>query len=387
MQIRLATWNIEHFNALFTADNQPTPPDPDKETRYRVTAQEQLDAVALVIQEIDPDILLVIEAPGTTTSGTRDTVTALKNFAADRNLRCSDAAIGFNSSGQQEIALMFDPAKVTVAHDPAGKPLAMTEAALRDLSTEERAQQLPLALDTLRGRKIDTAPRFDTVYPFDSEDDRLLEIYQFTRPPFEARIGLLDGGTEVFTFRMIGAHVKSKGVFDVSDELRDEIKDLSNRRRILAESQWIRDRVDEYLDDGEPVVVAGDFNDGPGLDFYERRFGRSGVELTAGVLGDPDRILRTQTLKPKWSGSSGWTPATASFYQRDTGKFLNALIDFILVSERIYRLADPASDPWRIWNPFRPRSAFEDQPELKAALKDASDHFPVTFDFEVSGSA
>ncbi|MFV0410322.1 MAG: endonuclease/exonuclease/phosphatase family protein [Paracoccus sp. (in: a-proteobacteria)] len=385
MQFRFATWNIEHFNALFDTDDNASPPKPEEETRYNVTAQEQIDAAAHVIKTLDPDMLLVIEGPGTSANGRRSTVTALQNFAEKYTLRCSAASIGFNSRGQQEIALMYDPAKVTVAHEPSGAPLAMTLDQLDELGDTERIAQLPLALNTLTGRKISPAPRFDTVYPFDSEDDRLLELYRFTRPPYEARIGLLQNGEEKTFFRMIGAHVKSKGVYDVSDELRNEIKNLANRRRILAECTWIRQRVQEYIDAGESILVAGDFNDGPGLDYHERSFGRSGVELVAGVLETPDRILWTNTLKPTWSGSKGWCPSTASFYQRDSGKFFNALIDFILVSQDLYYMGTNGTASWQIWNPFASSDISEDV-ALYNALKDASDHFPVTFDFELTSS-
>lgn len=382
MNIRFATWNIEHFNALFDKEDNAVPPNPDDETRYKVTAQRQLDAAAEVVKEVDADILLIIEGPGTSANGNRSTVKALENFAEKYQLRSNSAAIGFNSSGQQEIALMFDPEKVSVAHEPAGAELAMTLDQLDALSDEEKTAQLPLALNTISGRKIKPAPRFNTVYPFDSEDDRLLELYRFTRPPYEARISIMDAGEEKFVFRMIGAHVKSKGVYDVSEELRNEIKNLSNRRRILAECSWIRQRIEEYLDKGEPVLVAGDFNDGPGLDYHERSFGRSGVELVAGVLDRPDRTLWTNTLKPTWSGSKGWSPSTASFYQKDSGKFFNALIDFVLVSGDIASKAIGGEEAWKIWNPFASKEIKENE-EFASALKDASDHFPVSFDFKV----
>ena len=32
-----------------------------------------------------------------------------------------------------------------------------------------------------------------------------------------------------------------------------------------------------------PLIVAGDFNDGPGLDEFEELFGRSGVEIVLGT--------------------------------------------------------------------------------------------------------
>jgi len=40
------------------------------------------------------------------------------------------------------------------------------------------------------------------------------------------------------------------------------------------------------------LIVLRDFNDGPGLDFYERQFGRSAVEQVMGDPGNPETLLR-----------------------------------------------------------------------------------------------
>jgi endonuclease/exonuclease/phosphatase family metal-dependent hydrolase len=42
-----------------------------------------------------------------------------------------------------------------------------------------------------------------------------------------------------------------------------------------------------HLEAGEPLIVPGDFNDGPGLDDYEGLFGGSSVEV---VLGEGEAL-------------------------------------------------------------------------------------------------
>ena len=107
-----------------------------------------------------------------------------------------------------------------------------------------------------------------------------------------------------------------------------------NRLKIFAECTWIRRRVDEFLDKDQDVVVMGDINDGPGMDFYEMRFGRSGVEIIMGNLYEPNRIPKNLVGMPEWN-KYGWNPSTVSFRDRITETYINVLIDHILISKGI----------------------------------------------------
>ena len=82
---------------------------------------------------------------------------------------------------------------------------------------------------------------------------------------------------------MIGAHLKSKAPHGA--KTRDEVLRISiaNRRKQLAQAIWLRRRIAAHLDQGTPLVVMGDLNDGPGLDEYEHLFGRSSVEIILGT--------------------------------------------------------------------------------------------------------
>jgi hypothetical protein len=110
--LRLCSYNVEHFNRLFTQTNQL---QTDNESQTR------LDALRTVLQAIDADIIGVVEAPNTTANGTQSTVTKLRAFADFAGLRASQVMTGFTSSGLQELALMFDPARVAVQHRPGGR--------------------------------------------------------------------------------------------------------------------------------------------------------------------------------------------------------------------------------------------------------------------------
>ena len=150
---------------------------------------------------------------------------------------------------------------------------------------------------------------------------------------------------------------------------------ILNRRKQLAQCIWLRRRVDERLAEGRDMIVAGDFNDGPGLDAFETLFGRSGVEV---VLGEGPDALHDPNAKPVRIGAA--LPATARFWDNDNRRYLNALLDFAMVSRRLRSRCR-----WRILHPFDDVDASRD-PDLRQALLDASDHFPVILDVTASST-
>lgn len=330
MSLRLCTYNIEWFDKAFTDDNRLSA---DAES------EEQLAAIREVITHIDPDIIGIVEAPNHSASTGKSTVACLETFAQEAGLRVNEALMGFPSPGRQELAILFDPQKLSAEHEPGG---------------EEG--------NTAR-------PRFDEEFRADTDDDRIKEVYKHYRPPLEVKLTRQDGGPEL---HLMVVHCKSKGIFSNTDRLHWLRETERNRRKLFAEAISIRQRVDEWLDLGRGMVVMGDINDGPGMDFYERRFGRSAVEVVMGDLFDPDRILRSQIGRPTW-GRFGWEPSSTRFTDIFTNDPVNALIDHILVSRDVATVGDGAH---QIWNPFQLAAA---EP-LKATLFKASDHFPVTLD-------
>jgi hypothetical protein len=92
--------------------------------------------------------------------------------------------------------------------------------------------------------------------------------------------------------------------------------------------------------------VAGDLNDGPGLDDYERLFGRSGVEI---VMGGPDEVqLYDPHAERALQSRIAAQPTTARFFIAHEERWLAALLDYIMVSPP----CAPMARRWRIWHPF-----------------------------------
>jgi hypothetical protein len=341
--LRLATYNVEWFNALFD-DAGRMLEDREPSARYHVTRAEQLGALGIVFTALDADGIVIIEAPDT--NGRRSTVRALETFARAAGLRARKAMIGFPSDTEQEIAFLYDPDRLTARHDPVGEP-----------STTYGSQD---------------APRFDTTFRYDLDTDNVTEAIRFSKPPLELAVTTASGTK----LRLIGVHAKSKnshGAVGREAQLRLSIE---NRRKQLAQCLWIRQRVDGHLKAGDSLIVLGDFNDGPGIDEFEKLFGHSGVEIVLGTTSDPALTLTDPHATMALQSKVSIAPTTARFYIAPQKRYFEALLDFIMVSPD---LATKGPE-WRIWHPFNDPRIME-IPELREALLQASDHFPVTIDF------
>ncbi len=345
--IRIATWNIEWFTGLFDAndrlllDNEPS-------ARYHVSRRDQILAIADVMRRLDADLLIIIEAPNT---GSRhSTQVALEGFAKLHRLRQTKALIGFANATEQEIAALFDPMKVSVRHDPQGSP-----------ST---------------GSDGDLAPRFDSKFRLDVDVDGTPEIISFNKPPLELAVTVKDTHA---TLRLIGVHAKSKAPHGAHSAKAIAELSIANRREHLAQCIWLRRRIDAHLDAKDPLIVLGDFNDGPGLDGYEKLFGRSGLEVVLGDPAQPERCLSEPHAAIRLDPRQGWALSTARFYNVEHKRYINALLDYVMLSPD---LAAATNARWRIWHPFDDPACFDDR-DLREALLTASDHFPVSVDLEV----
>ncbi|MDC0738585.1 endonuclease/exonuclease/phosphatase family protein [Cognatishimia sp. SS12] len=334
--MRLATYNIEWFSSLFDDADQLVL-DGSWSSRRDVTKQDQAAAIATVLRALDADAVLVVEAPDQ--NGTRSTVAALENFAAHMGLRTRAAVIGFSNDTQQEIALLYDPEALSARHAPMASP---------------------------------EAPRFDQSFAIDLDVDAHQDLVVFSKPPLELAL-TTKGGTEL---RLIGAHLKSKAPHGARN--RDEVMRISiaNRRKQLAQAVWLRRRIESLLAAGEALIVAGDLNDGPGLDEYEDLFGRSSVEIILGEDG-PDGLYDPHARRAL-ERRLGASPTTSRFFIHQENRYLQALLDYLMISQDL-RARQPK---WRIWHPFDDVACWNDA-ELRAALLAASDHFPVTLDLAI----
>lgn len=278
--MKIVVWNMEWLNDLFTTQGGavvlksgservrgPKPPWQKENT----TVAERLALIRSGLEDLDADILVVVEGPNKT----------------------------------EELQLLFD----TVAPGNWLCHIQPSRYQLRPDATRMQAssQCIGVALRLDRGRFVD-----DPLAVFDSESpdsgliyqasqpffhdigaDEINEWFRFERKPLYVQINPRDGQA----FRIVGLHLKSKGVFGAYEwskwwQLAD-----ANRARLLAQCrQFRKEFLDRYLTDPQtrdiPLIVCGDINDGPGFDTSEIKLQASGVETLMGSVWNPRLTLR-----------------------------------------------------------------------------------------------
>lgn len=332
--MRIATYNVEWFTSLFDDQDQLLRDDVWS-SRRDVTRAAQADALGHVFQRMDCDAVLVVEAPDSNRH--RRTDRALRHFAETYGLRTTEVATGFLNDTQQELALLYDPQQMQARHDP-------------------------------RGPETGDVPAFDGTFAIDLDVDATSDEVRFSKPPLEIDLTTARGTR----LRLIGAHLKSKAPYGATT--RDEVmrRSIANRRKQLAQAIWLRRRVEAHLQAGDPLIVLGDLNDGPGLDEYENLFGRSSVEIILGDdLFDPHARQALRRSLPAMH-------TTARFFLHPQQTYLQALLDYVMISADLMDRAPV----WRIWHPFNDAACWQDA-DLRGALLTASDHFPVVLDLEI----
>ncbi|WP_406870692.1 endonuclease/exonuclease/phosphatase family protein [Thioclava sp. 'Guangxiensis'] len=327
MNLRIATYNVEWFTNLFDRDGRPA--FDDRPMRHgQVSAREQAEAIARVMATVDADLILVVEAPDDAVG--RYTRVSLEMFAAAFGLRTRACLHGMASTTAQEIALLYDPDRVRVG-----------------LAPEPGRHPVP------------------KVHGLSSGD------HVFDKPPLEA---VVQAGAQ--DFHLIGVHIKSKITHGETASNMHRLA-LRNRRKQLAQSLWLRERVEQLLEERKSVILLGDLNDGPGLDEYEEILGQSALEVIAGQLGPGHYLLHDPHARIGTAPTLA-QPASARFWSVAEQQYFGAIVDYIMVSGDLC-----ANRPaWRIWHPFDDPACYRD-PELRDALLAASDHYPVSLDLVV----
>jgi endonuclease/exonuclease/phosphatase family metal-dependent hydrolase len=338
MKLKVAVYNVEWMTRLF-----------DSSGSLKTTGPEAARGAKLadVVDKMSPDILGIVEGPDTTVSGSKSASKQVEKWASAHGLHSSYKAVhGLPSPGQQELCAMYRSDKVKVAFKP-----------------EKSKSKNP----------------FNEQFLVDTSDSLIKEAYKHYRAPLELQVLTLTSPPKEVA-RVIIAHTKSKGIFESVDIARFEQLSERNRKKLYAECLSIRERCDQWLVD-EPkrnVVVMGDINDGAGMDYYERRFARSAVELLMGDPWVPEVLMKHVLPKPK-IGSKGWVPYSSDFRDRLTEFTVNVLIDHIIVSCHT-KVSDAV-----VWNPYlKTNSDRDDIQAVKKQLDEASDHYPVMAIFDMA---
>ena len=141
--------------------------------------------------------------------------------------------------------------------------------------------------------------RFDQAFPVDIDGDLVIQDYEMTREPLLFEVTDDGSGRRI---HVVNLHLKSKYVHQGQRLWDDETarpefvrQAMLARRRISAEAMYVRSYLDALLaaDIERPVIVAGDLNDGPGSDYFERHYLTHNIAgMIAGSPFDPPRMFR-----------------------------------------------------------------------------------------------
>lgn len=232
--LKICSFNVEWMNDWFTLDAIAAALRPQFQRDGQPNDTDRTATrLAETIRAIDPDVVAIQEGP----SRLEELGLFVRDYLADDyQFFLSD------TGGQQKLGLLFKPGSV------------------------ESAQLAPH--DEISGLIDD--------WDADINGDGFLDSYGFTRTPLV--VDLVVGGNSL---QMIVAHTKSNFVNQGRSLWEDPatrqnyiVSALINRRRISTEGMRIRRYLDERLtgDADEAIVVLGDLNDGPGLDYFEELY-------------------------------------------------------------------------------------------------------------------
>lgn len=337
--LKLVLWNMEWLNDLFVPDAQVAQFRPDNEkTQHEAesTVKQRRDDLSGVLRELMPDVVIVVEGP----------------------------------SRPEELQLFFDK----IGEGTWATNLQVSKGQSQNIGVAVRTDTGKFQQKPMESWDTQKDSRFDP-FLIDTDSDGVEEQHHFERRPLYTAIYPSQG----VAFRVLGLHLKSKGIFSTLEW--SKWWDMSDgvRKKIIAEAAHVHDKfVDPYLTDSKtkqiPLIVCGDINDGPGLDASEKKLFGSGIERLMGNIWQPGRCLGNalfDSLKPKdqeaLDFSSIYTtsyrdPIFNNVYQKDW-------IDQVLYSK-------PGPSNWVInakVNEFMP-----DKTPIWKRYKHSSDHYPVS---------
>jgi endonuclease/exonuclease/phosphatase family metal-dependent hydrolase len=293
--IRIASCNLEWMNDWFTSDGLPAAFKPTfvRDGQTNDTATTATRAAAL-IRAVDPDLLALQEAP----SRPAELELFVRDYLSDGGTPSYQFVLG-DSGASQKLAFLYKPPAVTSAQlAPHAAIAALIDPWLADVDGD--------------------------LHP---------EDYAFTRTPLVVDVGL--GG---HTLQVIVMHTKSSFVNNGQSMWNDPLRRqdyvalaLTARRRNATEGMRVRDYLDARLraDPATRIVVLGDLNDGPGLDYFERRYLAHNVtDIMVGSTFEPEEIFtHAQHDVPR---PTRYTAVFDDFVENVSGKRL--LLDHLLLS-------------------------------------------------------
>ena len=255
--VLICSFNVEWMNDWFTADADPVAfrPTFTRDDEVNNTAQTATRTAA-VIRAVDPDVLAIAEGP----SRPAELQLFIDDYLSDDGQPRYEFFLS-DTGAQQRVGLLHKPGRVSAR----------------------------------LARHDDIASMIDP-WLADVDADAVLDEYHFTRTPLV--VNLTIGGNPL---QVIVMHTKSNFINggralweDPTTRQSYVVSALTNRRRIAAEGLRVRTYLDARLahDVSTPIVVLGDLNDGPGLDYFEELYLAQNVtDILVGSAFEPEWLF------------------------------------------------------------------------------------------------
>lgn len=257
--VRVASINGEWMNSWFTSDGTPAAFLPS----FKLPGENILNStnitasrLAAEIKAIDADVLALEEAP----SRLEELDLFVGQHLSGPGGPNYSMILG-DSGGAQKLAVLYKSAVVTAALTPSNSILTLLDP-----------------------------------WEADPDGDMVLGPYQFTRTPL-----VVDIHVGPHSFQLIVMHTKSsfvnQGQAMWEDPARRQdyvVAALKARRRNATEGMRARNYMDERLaaDNNARIIVVGDLNDGPGMDYFEEKYLAHNVtDILVGSAFEPERIF------------------------------------------------------------------------------------------------
>jgi hypothetical protein len=224
----------------------------------------------------------------------------------------------------------------------------------------------------------------------DTKADLNLAEYAFTRRPLVIKaFAKLGGSATPVPFYAVSMHTKSKFIgggqrlwesIDFLKKLEYIRKACTNRRRIAAECMRVRNMIDQVIYAEQKraplVIVSGDLNDGPGSDFFEQLFLL--VNPCDLVMGSPfarHKLLQAMLIRKKFVPANWQFSATFDDYVDKREK--KVLLDHIMTSNDLAPLVATAGIAHDIF-----QASITPEGDPKSRQNRISDHAPCYCDFK-----
>lgn len=289
--LRVASANLEWMNYWFTNDSDPVAWRPTfvQDGQTNNTAQTAQRAAAM-IKAIDPDILGVQEGP----SREGELALFIQDYLPGYQFFLSD------SGGQQRVALLY-------------KPQAVTSASLAPHPSVS-----------------------GLIDPWEADVDGDMHLepdYRFTRTPLVINLQLGTHQLQIIVMHTKSSFVNNGAAMWSNPATRQDyvVAALKARRRNGTEGMRVREYLDARLQaDGQvAIIVLGDLNDGPGLDYFEKRYlAHSVTDIILGSAFQPEWIF--QHAQHDVPAAARYTAVFDDFVENVHNRKL--LLDHILVS-------------------------------------------------------